>query len=56
MRGSALGGRVNARLRVYTLGGGADAQVFFSMRLWQAAACRQERLAAYTACAAKQTA
>ena len=45
LRGSAFGGKVGARLRVYTLGEGADAQLFFSMRLWQAAADRQARLA-----------
>jgi len=43
--GGLLGGRVNARLRVYTLGAGGDAQLFFSLRLWQAAVVRQARLA-----------
>lgn len=46
MRGAALGGRFKGRLRVYSLGEGADAQLFFSMRLWQAATERQARLAA----------
>jgi len=39
----ALG--LKAGLRVYTLGTGADTQLLFSMRLWLAAAQRQERLA-----------
>lgn len=43
-RGSALGGRFNGSLRVYTLGPEAD--VYFSLRLWFAAAQRQQRLAA----------
>ncbi|OGS11847.1 MAG: hypothetical protein A2234_01745 [Elusimicrobia bacterium RIFOXYA2_FULL_58_8] len=44
--GAALpGGRYKARLRIYTLGAGADAQVLFSLRLWQAATLRQGRLA-----------
>ena len=43
--GGILGGRVRARLRVYTLGQGEDSQLFFSMRLWQAAGARQARLA-----------
>ncbi|HAT71940.1 MAG TPA: hypothetical protein DCS63_03910 [Elusimicrobia bacterium] len=34
-----------ARLRLYTLGLGADREMLFSMRLWYAAAQRQERLA-----------
>ena len=41
-----FGGRYRARLRIYTLGDGADARLLFSMRLWQAAAQRQARLAA----------
>jgi hypothetical protein len=44
-RGGILGGRVNARLRIYTLGEGADSLMFFSLRLWQAAGLRQVRLA-----------
>jgi len=55
LRGAALDGRVKARLRVYSLGRGADAQLFFSMRLWQAAADRQARLAGL-GCAVKQAA
>jgi hypothetical protein len=39
----ALG--LKAGFRVYTLGSGADTQLLFSMRLWLAAAQRQERLA-----------
>ena len=39
------GGGAGASLRVYTLGRGADKDVFFSMRLWLASAQRQERLA-----------
>jgi len=44
-QGGILGGRLKARLLVYTLGTGGDAQLFFSMRLWQAAGLRQARLA-----------
>ncbi|MDD2804930.1 MAG: hypothetical protein PHV33_05205 [Elusimicrobiales bacterium] len=43
-RGAALGGRFNGSLRVYTLGGGPDADVYFSLKLWFAAAQRQQRL------------
>jgi len=43
-RGAALGGRLNGSLRVYTLGGGPDADVYFSLKLWFAAAARQRRL------------
>ena len=44
--GFALPGvRLKAHLRVYTLGQGGDAQVFFSLRLWHAAVGRQARLA-----------
>jgi len=44
-RAGLPGGRLGARLRVYTLGKGADSQMFFSLRLWQAAVSRQTRLA-----------
>jgi hypothetical protein len=52
-RGGLLGGRVKASLRVYTLGEGAEADLYFSMRLWHAAGLRQERLARGMECAAK---
>ncbi|MBI5744978.1 MAG: hypothetical protein HY952_10570 [Elusimicrobia bacterium] len=39
------GGRAGARLRVYTLNCGGDPHTFFSLRLWHAAALRQEQLA-----------
>ncbi len=43
-RAGFLGGRFRGSLRVYTLGTGGDASVYFSLRLWQAAAERQARL------------
>ena len=43
-RGGILGGRLNASLRVYSVGEGGDAHLFFSLRLWQAAVNRQARL------------
>jgi len=42
---AGLPGRMRARLRVYTLGRGADAQLLFSLRLWQAATLHQEQQA-----------
>ncbi|MDA8132269.1 MAG: hypothetical protein M0011_12260 [Elusimicrobia bacterium] len=39
-----LGGRLKGSLRVYTLGEGAGADLYFSVKLWQAAALRQQRL------------
>lgn len=51
-RAGALGGRFRANLRIYSLGEGDDAQLYFSLRLWQAAAERQARLAR-EACAAQ---
>lgn len=47
------GGGAGARLRVYTLGGGEEAQTYFSLKLWHAAAVRQERLARLTPWTAK---
>lgn len=44
-RAGILGGRYRARLRIYTLGDGADARLLFSMRVWKAAVLRQARLA-----------
>ena len=44
-RAGMHGGRLGARLRVYTLGEGADSDMYFSLRLWQAAVSRQVRLA-----------
>lgn len=44
-RAALPGGGAGARLRVYTLGHGADKELLFSMRLWYAAGQRQERLA-----------
>lgn len=52
-RAGALGGRIRASLRIYTVGDGADSDVLFSMRLWYAAGLRQERLARDMECAAK---
>jgi hypothetical protein len=52
-RTGILGGKVRASLRLYTLGEGADAELLFSIRLWHAAALRQERLARGMECAAK---
>jgi hypothetical protein len=43
-RGGLFGGRLNASLRVYSLGGGGDAHLYFSLKLWQAAVARQQRL------------
>ncbi len=43
-KASILGGRLKASFRVYTLGSGADADLHFSLRLWQAAAQRQAQL------------
>ena len=40
-----MGGRLKTAFRVYTLGEGADAALYFSLRLWQAAAKRQQQLA-----------
>jgi hypothetical protein len=40
-----LPGGAGARLRVYTLGPGGDGETYFSLKLWHAAAMRQERLA-----------
>ncbi|MCM2268456.1 MAG: hypothetical protein NDI60_11875 [Elusimicrobiales bacterium] len=42
-KGALPGG--GARLRVYTLGTGGNAETYFSLKLWYAAAQRQERLA-----------
>jgi hypothetical protein len=39
-----LGGRFRGSLRVYTLGEGSAADLYFSLRLWHAAAQRQARL------------
>lgn len=44
-----FGGRFRGSLRVYTLGEGPGADIYFSLKLWQAAAERQERLAAQAA-------
>jgi hypothetical protein len=45
-----LGGRFRGSLRVYSVGEGAEADIYFSFKLWQAALQRQERLsAAYAA-------
>ncbi|MDA8131831.1 MAG: hypothetical protein M0011_10055 [Elusimicrobia bacterium] len=44
-----LGGRLRGSLRVYTLGEGAEADLYFSVKLWQAAALRQRRLSGETA-------
>ncbi|MDP2864855.1 MAG: hypothetical protein Q8O90_01265 [Elusimicrobiota bacterium] len=49
-RAGFLGGRFRARLRVYTLGTGEDASVYFSLRLWQAATQRQEQLSRLVNC------
>ena len=48
-RAGFFGGRYKGSLRVYTLGEGAEADIYFSLKLWQAAAQMQERLAAGTA-------
>jgi hypothetical protein len=45
VKGGILGGRLKGSLRVYSLGEGAEAQLYFSLRLWQAASLRQARLA-----------
>lgn len=50
-RASILGGRVRASFRLYTLGAGADSDLYFSLRLWHAAARRQAQLAACAAAA-----
>ncbi len=39
------GGRAGAGLRVYTLRRAGRSDTYFSLRLWHAAAVRQERLA-----------
>jgi len=46
-----LGGRVRASLRVYTLDDGSGPDLYFSIKLWQAAARRQEQLSRCAACA-----
>jgi hypothetical protein len=43
-RGTALGGRLNGSLRVYSLGGSPNGDIYFSLKLWLAAAQRQRRL------------
>ena len=49
-RAGFLGGKFKARLRVYTLGTGEDASVYFSLHLWQAATQRQAQLARLVNC------
>lgn len=39
-----LGGKFKGSLRVYTMGEGAGADLYFSLRLWQAAVQWQARL------------
>jgi hypothetical protein len=41
-----LGGRFKGSLRVYSVGQGADADIYFSLRLWHASLQRQARLSA----------
>ena len=43
-RAGLLGGRFKARLRVYTLGTGEEASLYFSLHLWQAATEKQAQL------------
>jgi hypothetical protein len=50
-RAGMLGGRVRASLRVYTLDDGSGPDLYFSIKLWQAAARRQEQLSRCAACA-----
>jgi len=50
-RAGLPGGRFKVRLRVYTLGTGEDSSIYFSLRLWQAAAERQAQLARLMPCA-----
>ncbi|HCC46715.1 MAG TPA: hypothetical protein DEQ38_01140 [Elusimicrobia bacterium] len=49
----AFGGRLRGSLRVYALGGGADTDIYFSFRLWLAAAQRQQRLSGQAAYAVR---
>jgi hypothetical protein len=50
-KAGVLGGRVRASLRVYTLDEGSGPDLYFSVKLWQAAARRQEQLSRCAACA-----
>ncbi|MBI4351927.1 MAG: hypothetical protein HY550_10840 [Elusimicrobia bacterium] len=52
-RAGFLGGRFKARLRVYTLGAGEEASLYFSVHLWHAATRRQEQLSRDAAFAAR---
>jgi hypothetical protein len=50
-RAGILGGRLRGSLRVYSVGQGAEADIYFSLRLWHASVQRQARLSG-PACAA----
>jgi hypothetical protein len=39
-----LGGKIRASLRIYTLDEGKGPDLYFSLKLWQAATRRQEQL------------